>query len=406
MITIKSLELHQGQSRILKEIIKNDVKYNIIKCSRQFGKSILLKQILLYYAINFKNQEIAFITPTYKLSKRFHEEIISSLPLDIIKYNKSELSINFINGSVIKFYSGEAPDSMRGPSNDYVFIDEFSFMDCKSVWEAITPTMNAKKNSKCFISSTPFGKNLFYDFYQQGLSEDFKNWKSYYGLYIENPFYDLNEIENAKLTLPKKVYEQEIMGNFVDDGLVFDNINECSISSLEKVGSRFFAGIDIANINDFTVLTILNENKRVVFLKRWNKIGYIEIKKELLKYLRKFECYTIIETNVEKTLYELIEREYQEIESHVTNNLNKTELINNLIIEFQNKTIILPDKNINDDTLALYNELNTFGYEYSKKSNKIMYKAIGSFHDDCVISLCLALKSYNQNILQGNYDML
>lgn len=394
MIKIEGYTLHAGQQRIKNEIFDKNTKYNIINCSRQFGKSVLLSQILLYYNLNYKNVNTAYVTPTYKLGKTVFRQIIKNLEKsEIIKSrDKSELRIEFINGSEIQFMSADKPDNLRGYAFDYLFIDEFSFMKCEDVWTAVRPTMNVR-GKKCFITSTPFGRNKFYEFSKLGENPDHKNWSYYFGIYSENPYYDINEVEDARKTLPDKIYRQEYLAEFVDDGgVVFDNINKAC--NYEKFGEynnndKYYAGIDLGNINDFTVCVIINQKNEVVDIYRKNHSNYTIIYKELLEFIKKYNAAVYIETNVENTVYELIKGEYNNIHPIKTTNKSKNDYIEKLIREFQDQSIYLPSDRF-EITKILKTELQQFSYKYNIKTHIVSYGAEEPLHDDTIISLALA----------------
>ena len=60
-ITINGINLHKGQKRIVEQIFENNTKYNVINASRQSGKTTLVIQLILHYAINFPNSPILVV---------------------------------------------------------------------------------------------------------------------------------------------------------------------------------------------------------------------------------------------------------------------------------------------------------------------------------------------------------
>ena len=115
--------------------------------------------------------------------------------------------------------------------------------------------------------------------------------------YKDNPYYDLNEIEDAKKTLPESIFRQEYEAEFIDDGgSVFENITQLSTINEfivnKRSGERYFAGLDLARQNDYTVLTIINQRKEVVYVYRANKKSWESIVNDFKVMDIFFNCFS------------------------------------------------------------------------------------------------------------------
>jgi len=394
--TIKGITLHKGQERIKNEIFNSSAKFHIINASRQSGKSSLLIQLALYYAINTKCK-ILWVSPVYSITKNVFNEIVEGLIGSgaIQEYYKADQSIKFINGSEIIFKSATNYDSIRGGSYEYVFVDEAAYIEEEAWTKAIRPTQNVK-GVKAFITSTPRGKNYFYRLSQLGMGTENDNYQYHYMNYRDNPYYDLLEVEDARKTLPDAVFNQEYEAKFTDDqGAVFENLIELAIIqefiSKRQNGDRYYAGLDLARQTDFTVLTIMNQRKEVVFVYRTNKQSWDFIVKTIIKYLHIFQPVLYVEVNsIGDVIFENIKKFYKRIYPFVTTQRSKEELIEELIYEFSDGNIYIPTRDLFPE---MFQELGVFTFEYSKKTRSIKYGAPVGFHDDCVISLGLANKA-------------
>ena len=107
--------------------------------------------------------------PIYKQALKSYESIVRSLEgIPIVKKkNESKLTIDFINGSSIRFMSAESDDNLRGNTFHYLICDEFAFIK-KSTWEYVLRATVLVKGKKCLLISTPKGKNHFFDLWQYG----------------------------------------------------------------------------------------------------------------------------------------------------------------------------------------------------------------------------------------------
>lgn len=407
-ITYKGPALHKGQQGIVKKILKGKKKFNVVNASRQSGKSFLLKNLILYFAINNPNTVSLVVSPFVSQNQKIFDELITGVKSSgvIKRDNRSEKTIEFINGSKLYFKSAENADAIRGGSYDYIFCDEFAFYK-KDVWEVIIrPTMAAKKDSIAFIFSTPRGTNEFYDLCQRGQSiatEDLQ-YDYFFMTYQDNPLMDLTFIEDCRRTYPKSKFGQEFLGEFIDAASVFE-YQQCAVisewSEPEK-GIKYYAGLDLANKGDYTVLTLLSEDGEMVYQYRINQTKWSTIVDDVVKILKKYNnAHCLIEVNsIGDVIYELIEDNYTHITPIFTANKNKQEYIEALIYEFNTIGLLIPTKELAPD---LHLELDVFEMSYSPKTRKTVYSARAGFHDDTVISLSIANKCMNDHKTAGEY---
>ena len=158
--------------------------------------------------------------------------------------NYSDNSITLRNGTEYLFRSAERYDNLRGLTCDYGIIDEAAFCKDEAWTEAIRPIFLVKGKKVLFIS-TPKGKNWFYNLFQLGKSPDHPNYESYTGSSYDTPYIDPSEIEDAKRTLPEKVFQQEYLAEFIDGGgEVFTNIKKNQFQQYPKPIGKVYCGID------------------------------------------------------------------------------------------------------------------------------------------------------------------
>ena len=362
----------------------------------------------MYRILNHKNLKALYVTPTYSLSKivitKLHKNLVEA---GVVKsFNKSDNIISFINGSEIYFRSSTNPDTIRGLSVHYVFIDEAAFMDDET-WNVVRPTMNVL-GKQCVMASTPRGKvGFFYQACMLGQTPN-ENYLYQFGHYSENPFYNVNEVEDAKKTLPENVFRQEYLAEFIDDGgSVFQNVRACqSIHSFTgyKAEGPYAIGIDLGRQADWTVVTVLNRDGKVVEIYRDNKKDWTTIIQAINLVIKKYPGATVLtETNgIGDVVFDLLRKSNPSIRPFVTTNESKNQIIEELIYAFQNETIQIPDEHLFP---ALNQELITYTFTYSQKTRRIIYSAMNGFHDDTVMSLALSLRAKKRNS-SGGFSVL
>ncbi len=166
---IKDTEgLRDFQEEILRSFKGN--KFNILMASRQTGKSVTSAIFILWYLL-FNSDKTALIvadnfTTTRELLDKFRI-CLDGLPFFM------KPGIKHINSGNIKFDNDSrvvgrttTKKSGIGLSVNVLYIDEFAHIDeakLDEFYRAILPTITADPNAKVIITSTPNGKNKFYE---------------------------------------------------------------------------------------------------------------------------------------------------------------------------------------------------------------------------------------------------
>ena len=399
MISVQLYNPHPNQRKIHDSINKDHYKYYVINIGRQFGKSLLATNQLLYWLLSNKC-EAAWVSPVYNQANKVYEQIVTAFATtDIIsKKDSQKLKIVFCNGSTLQFFSAERYDNIRGFTFDYLVCDEFAFIDEKAWTEVLRATVLVK-GKKVLLISTPKGKNHFYKMHQlDGINEQYKSFTmtSY-----DNPMINPKEIDDAKLTLPEMIFRQEYLAEFVDGSAML--FNNRTMRSNQPSG-RCYGGIDLGRADDYSVLSIFNEKGEQIFIERWRQTEWANIIKAISSKLRQFNVNTtLIEVNsIGDVVYELLQKEcsnFTRIEPFITTNNSKKEIVENLIVANQNKEVVFTECDWLDK------ELEMFTYEYNPKSRLIKYSAPNGFHDDGVMATCLSYHCYLQN-KTGRYNII
>lgn len=402
MPTLQLYKPHKKQLEIHKSIESKDATYYILNIGRQFGKTILLENQALKWGIENENINIGWVSPIYKQASKSYQSIFGACvdtPV-LKKYNESKLTLEFVTGSKITFFSAESEDGLRGNTFDYLICDEFAFIK-PSTWQMILRPTVLVRGKKVVLASTPKGKNLFYDLYNT--AKDNTRYISFTGTSFDNPYANPEELEDIKKTLPDAVWRQEYMAEFVDSASVFKNIHD--VIGKGKETENTYIGIDIGFQNDYTVLTALNNNREVIDIERFTNVTASEVKKRINSFIRSFENpEALIELNNQGLpIYQDLVEDYdlyQELQGFNTTNKSKGEIINNLVKCFNEKDITIP----NNEDLIL--ELESFIYK-NTATGLIKFEAASGYHDDMVMSLAIANKCLNDNkdSYYGGYEV-
>ncbi len=396
------------QFEFIQEILKPEVKFIILTTGRQFGKTMMAQNLILKWALETNDSVSMWVSPIYSQCRKVFEDLEKILYDSNLttSLNKSNLEIEFINGSKIIFRSAERPDNMRGYTLDYLVVDEAAFVR-DDTYNMVLKHTTIVKGKKVLFISTPKGKNYLYELSLRAQDENNEKYIHLKGTSFDSPYISEDELMDARRTLPEDIYKQEILGEFIDNGgEVFTDIDKYCVLS-EWVGPRpgvkYSAGIDFGRVNDYTVLSILDDNKNLVYQYRDNNKPWQDIIENIIRILNQYKAHALIEVNsIGDVLYEQIQRQYNNIEPFITSSSSKNEIIEDLIFNLNDGKMKLPNEQL---CPALFNELKSFTYTYSPRSRNISYGAATGAHDDTIMSLAIALKGVKTGVKKGVYHI-
>jgi len=204
--------------RDLQEEIHNQLdlyRFAVLVCHRRFGKSTLCINQLVKEALTTQRRDFrgAYIAPLFKQSKsiawdymKYYCEVIPG-----VRYNESELKVDFPNGARINLLGADNPDAIRGIGLDIVILDEVAQMK-ERLWTEVIRPLLTDRNGKAIFIGTPQGHNLFYDMYMRALED--KKW--YAALYkaSQTGIIDEEELKDAMMFMSPESYAQEFECSF------------------------------------------------------------------------------------------------------------------------------------------------------------------------------------------------
>ena len=381
---------HKGQKAVIDGFAESPHKFGIVATGRQYGKSLLAQNMMLYWLLKTGNQKGAWIAPVYNQCKKVFNELTSVAYEIISKQNKADLTIEFINGSSLQFLSTDNYNTIRGFSFHFVVVDEAAYVKEEAVNEAVFPTLSAL-GKKCLIISTPKSKNWFYTHYLKGINEG-GDYISFRGISTDNPHISQTFIDEQRKSLPPEIFKQEYMAEFTEaSNDVFMGVDiVCNLNQWDvpQRNGRYYFGVDTGLTNDYSVLTIIDESGRVSKIVRVNGIPFENIGKTFIAELKRYPVVGgFVETNgVGYPMYELIKSEIKKAQSFTTTNESKNQGIRNLIYKIQSGELELPNETLFPH---LKQELEAYTYKVGVNGT-ITFSAPSGYHDDCVISLMLA----------------
>lgn len=391
MVTITE-QVHPGQA----EILDSPARFRTVACGRRWGKTELCAiEARDELCENGEGYLVWWVAPTYQQAKigfrKFRKRMPDELMADI---NRSNLRIQAVTGAVIEFKSADRPDNLRGEGVDELIIDEMGDI-AKYAWEnALRPTLTDSDESRMIAIGTPKGRNMFHELFERGKSDDWPQYDSWNSPTTENPFISQSDVQEAKQTLPDRVFQQEYMAQFLDEsGGVFTNIDENLFTESFAIDSYsgegpYHIGVDLARHQDFRVIIAIDTYGTIVEFSRAQGETWPQIQREVNRVADTYPGEICIDASRDNKLVSDLEDDGLDITPVTFSPKTKTNLIENLIAGLEAKELSSTDIN------QLRHELSIFEYDTTRAGN-IRYNAPEGFHDDCVDALALAYESYS-----------
>lgn len=383
----------------------------IVVCGVRFGKSVCAAMEGLAAAMEPATRSMGWVVaPTYDLADKVFREIVyvahDKLRSRVIKVQESAKVLHLRNTaggvSEIRAKSADNPVSLLGEGLDWLVVDEAARLK-PHIWEGYLSQRLIDKKGWALLISTPKGKGFFFDLFragQRGLAQ-FESWNC---PSTTNPHLDADLIEAERLRLPERVFRQEYMAEFVEGaGAVFRRVREAATGKWRdpKHDRLYYAGLDLAKVEDYSVLVVMDSEYRVVFVDRFNRLDWpTQIARVRASVERWGDARVLVDTTgAGEPVFEAMQGEGMYVDPYPFTARSKQDIVNHLAILFEQGRIEIPEPRLWPEGVE---ELEAFEYAVSD-SGHVKTGAPSGYHDDCVMALALAAWQVN---CRGNRDYL
>jgi len=240
------MKLTKPQSEIFHAFQKN--RFCAVNAGRRFGKSYVALAIMLH-AANTPNQTIFYIAPSHGQARALAFDPIRNMVSNAV-VNKSRMTIQFPNGSIIRCTSSNNEDAIRGYGIDLCIIDEAAVIKNSDLWDfVIRPALSAQTPAgKCLFISTPRGRNWFYDIYNSPFCKSFQYTT------IDGGNVSREEIASARENLERSVFAQEYLASFeVIAGRIYSDFSYTDHIKENQSRDNLLIGLDF-NVAEMTAV--------------------------------------------------------------------------------------------------------------------------------------------------------
>ena len=398
-------EITPYQQEVFKHIDEHpEVRNRVLVWHRRARKTSLVVNVLLRACLETKNKTYAYISPTGRQSKaiiwRDPMMLKRYMPRGILQkdFNETELIGNFVSGSVLQIGGADNPDRWRGMGCYGWVLDEFAMMrNGKMLYEEIIYPIIQENGGWVLFLYTPKGRGVGWEYFNK--AKDEPDWKEWFMPVTESGRFTPEEIEKIRRGMPEHLFNQEFMCEFIlGGGGVINRIDEVVTGSLEPymAGKRYVMGIDLGKKVDWTVITVLDrETRHVVYFERFQKFDWSFQKEKIARASKEYGNPLIVldSTGLGDVIEDDLKKLGLSIRGFQFTGRSKRQLVEKLILTIEDRRVTFPD------IPELVNELRDFDID-----DKGRYSAPEGLHDDCVMSLALAIEGLGSEIYGASQE--
>lgn len=402
MSTIRLPMPHAGQKLVRQEARR----FNVLSAGRRWRKTTLVMPIAV--EVMLRGGTVVWGAPTYDQVMTAYEEMHRGCK-GVARFRRSPtMDVEIAGAGRALFRSLDNPDNARSKTAHLVVVDEAADV-VETAWTEVLLPMLMDTQGGAWLMGTPKGMNWFFREWTGARDhEDSKAWQiptlgatiTPTGLVrvphpYENPNIPFEEIERQFQKMPEARFRQEILAEFVEDaGGVFRGVMACAAGSVEEPHpGHFVLGVDWGKHQDFTVLVLLDVQKRaVVDFDRFNQIDWHLQRRRLVEMVKRWEragarVEIVAEANsMGESQIEALRRGDPPlfVQPFVTTGPSKARIVEGLQLAIETKRVSFPNIPV------IVNELQAFEQE-RLPSGGMRFSAPDGLHDDVVMALAIAV---------------
>ncbi len=350
------------------------------------------------------------IAPTYMLARQNWRELKAFFPRQwVTNLWEGDKMIETVNGGMIEVRSADDPESLVGVGLDIVLITEAGrIKHFEEVWTNIEMRLASPgrgpngQGGLGLVNGTPRGLGFYYDMWRWGQKDTpyyDPAWESWQFSSWENPYLmrkDKNFLEGIKKRFPARIYQQEVMGEFLPEGnCMFPTAGDCATyvgEGLPEPGRSYVIGYDPAKSIDYSGVAVRNDLGETVKIEQWMGMDWDPQFDRIALYSKQYNNARIVmdRTGLGETIPSQLIKRGLEVEDIYFSSKEKEILVNNLAMLIEQKRISYP----NFEPLLL--EFKDYQYQISGKTKNITFgNASKNGHDDLVTAMMLAFKDFD-----------
>lgn len=394
-----------------KPVINDPRPFKVLNWGAQAGKTRVSLYRQAAWNVSVGNTRNLWVTRDYKFAKEEFRLAGALLPKELLEErNKSDLFYRLKNGSSWWFYSGLEPDAFRGWKWNSAVFNEAAY--CKP--EGWTATVSPRLRGWAIFNFTPKGRRnwTFTELWHKaGL--DPNNWLRSHVTSYDNPTNKPKELALARGLMSDALFRQEILAEFISDfGQYFNPKPICWTGKFEPYhqGARYVAGLDWAEIRDFTALAIMRIDvlpRRLVYFERLPHMEYTAQIAPLVARLKQYGNPPCFADASESTANQLMRQAKAKVEDFHFTAQSKPFICDQLRVVFEQGQILMPSQEAaatEEQRLQaqwLADEISFFEPHFV--GGRLVLGTRGEHHDDILMAMAMANEKARA-ILPGGDD--
>lgn len=379
-----------------------------VACGSKFGKTYAASGAISLAFPLYEQCLWRWVAPIYQQSKIGFKYCRRMLPPEpYVKANESSLALNMKHiDSQIQFFHGQHAESLEGEATRGTVLDEASKMK-EEVYASAKTTTGVTAGPIIGIS-TPRGKNNWFyrkcmDAKEEMLRARRENRRPR-KIFIHapswtNPAVSMDVINDAKRTMPLRLWRQYYEADFVSDGSVFTGLDHCWRTDYIDQTDQFLwlhpdadkmsvaLGVDWARNVDYSVFSAsCMKTRELVGLWRMRGVAYPHQIRKLKTFTERFASVETVwhdKTGVGIALDDLLAGTELPFHGIVFTNASKNELMIKLMLSFEEASYGMPQIS------ALVTEFNDIEVK-TTATGLPTYSAPSGATDDIVMSVALS----------------
>jgi len=365
-----------------------------VEASTKSGKSHAGLQRLIMEALELGDEGRNFwwVSPTFQQAKEMFGRCQRSLPQGMVRrQNTTELTLELLNGALLRFLSGERSDSLFGSDVFFCCIDESSRVP-ESTYFAARSVLTSTRGKGLFIGNVKGRKNWFYNICRKAeAGEEGWHYARISAYDAIGHVLDADEIEDARRNLPEHIFAELYLAEPSEsqaNPFGAEAVERC-IGEMSEAPPVVF-GIDVARSRDWTVVCGLDADGRVSYFDRFQSDWSATIRR-IADGVGHGEAY-LDSTGVGDVVWDALTKHCARVERYTFTGPSKQKLMEALAVAIQSGEVSYPRG-------VLSQELADFEYIYTSTGPR--YSAPSGLFDDSVMALALAVYKSKHTAGQG-----
>ena len=214
------------------------------------------------------------VVPTYRMGL-VHSARLKRLAVHLqAEWREQKQTLVMRNGHHVWLRSSDRPDAARGLTIDATLWADEAALIAEEAWQAALGCLVAARDPLVLVTTTPKGKNNWV--YRMWTKPGNASVARFLFRSADSPYADQQVLDTLRETMGGAMSLQELEAVFTDDrSCPFPpELVERMLRPIDRRGTRWVLGLDLAKERDWTVMTEVNEFGEARIVGRWQHMSW------------------------------------------------------------------------------------------------------------------------------------